>query len=70
MTSYNSSLLKLLDERGYVHQLTDAAGLDAFMVTVPGGHTSRAELLQHMDWRARVFGINKLSPLKRTSSKE
>src|SRR6476659_6011460 len=29
MTSYNSSLLKLLDERGYIHQLTDAAPLDA-----------------------------------------
>jgi tyrosyl-tRNA synthetase len=29
MTSYRSSLLKLLDERGYIHQLTDAAGLDA-----------------------------------------
>ena len=29
MGSYNSSLLKLLDERGYIHQLTDAAGLDA-----------------------------------------
>src|SRR6478609_6420966 len=29
MTSYNSSLLKLLDERGYIHQLTDAAAFDA-----------------------------------------
>src|SRR3954465_4131991 len=29
MTPYNSSLLKLLDERGYIHQLTDAAALDA-----------------------------------------
>jgi tyrosyl-tRNA synthetase len=28
MTSYNSSLLKLLNERGYIHQLTDAAALD------------------------------------------
>ena len=27
--AYRSSLLKLLDERGYIHQLTDAAGLDA-----------------------------------------
>ena len=25
MTEYRSSLLKLLDERGYIHQLTDAA---------------------------------------------
>ena len=29
MTAYNSSLLKLLDERGYIHQVTDSAGLDA-----------------------------------------
>src|SRR5437764_4438270 len=29
MTNYRSSLLRLLDERGYVHQLTDVAALDA-----------------------------------------
>ena len=29
MSSYQSSLLKLLDERGYIHQATDAAALDA-----------------------------------------
>jgi len=29
MTSYSSSLLKLLDERGYIHQVTDAGALDA-----------------------------------------
>ena len=29
MTEYRSSLLRLLDERGYIHQLTDAAALDA-----------------------------------------
>src|SRR3954463_1243165 len=29
MTSYNSSLLKLLDERGYIHQVTDTQALDA-----------------------------------------
>src|SRR6476646_7937171 len=29
MGSNNSSLLKLLDERGYIHQVTDAAALDA-----------------------------------------
>jgi tyrosyl-tRNA synthetase len=27
--TYNSSLLRLLDERGYIHQVTDAATLDA-----------------------------------------
>ncbi|MGJ3649909.1 tyrosine--tRNA ligase [Sphingomonas sp. GlSt437] len=38
MTSYSSDLLRLLDERGYIHQLTDAAGLDALAVkqVVPG----------------------------------
>lgn len=29
MTSYNSSLLKLLDERGYIHQITESDSLDA-----------------------------------------
>jgi tyrosyl-tRNA synthetase len=29
MTAFKSSLLKLLDERGYIHQLTDGAALDA-----------------------------------------
>jgi tyrosyl-tRNA synthetase len=29
MSSYNSSLLKLLDERGYIHQVTDPQALDA-----------------------------------------
>ena len=29
MTAYKSELLKLLDERGYIHQLTDAAALDS-----------------------------------------
>ena len=29
MTEYRSGLLKTLDERGYVHQITDAAALDA-----------------------------------------
>jgi tyrosyl-tRNA synthetase len=29
MTAYHSDLLRLLDERGYIHQATDAAALDA-----------------------------------------
>src|SRR5215212_6281020 len=29
MTTYASSLLRLLDERGYIHQVTDVAALDA-----------------------------------------
>jgi tyrosyl-tRNA synthetase len=38
MTGYRSSLLRVLDERGYIHQLTDAAGLDALAAkqVVPG----------------------------------
>src|ERR687890_653379 len=38
MTAYRSDLLRLLDERGYIHQTTDAAALDALAATsvVPG----------------------------------
>jgi tyrosyl-tRNA synthetase len=38
MTTYKSSLLKLLDERGYIHQVTDPAALDdlAMKQVVPG----------------------------------
>jgi tyrosyl-tRNA synthetase len=38
MTAYKSSLLKLLDERGYIHQVTDAVTLDAIAErqVVPG----------------------------------
>jgi len=38
MTTYTSDLLRLLEERGYIHQLTDAAGLDALAARqiVPG----------------------------------
>lgn len=38
MSEFQSSLLRLLDERGYIHQATDAAGLDALASkqVVPG----------------------------------
>src|SRR6476646_6206544 len=38
MSDHKSDLLRLLDERGYVHQMTDAAGLDALAARqiVPG----------------------------------
>jgi tyrosyl-tRNA synthetase len=38
MAQYTSTLLRLLDERGYIHQLTDAAALDALAnkQVVPG----------------------------------
>src|SRR6476620_3655883 len=29
MSTYRSTLMQLLDERGYIHQVTDAAALDA-----------------------------------------
>ena len=36
--SFQSSLLRLLDDRGYIHQATDAAALDALAASrvVPG----------------------------------
>ncbi|MCL4674057.1 MAG: tyrosine--tRNA ligase, partial [Sphingomonadaceae bacterium] len=38
MTHYQSDLLRLLDERDYIHQMTDAEGLDALASkqVVPG----------------------------------
>jgi tyrosyl-tRNA synthetase len=38
MTEFKSDLLRLLDERGYIHQMTDAEGLDAMAAKaiVPG----------------------------------
>ncbi|MFN3988747.1 MAG: tyrosine--tRNA ligase [Erythrobacter sp.] len=38
MSTYESALLRLLDERGYIHQMTDAAALDALAANqiVPG----------------------------------
>ncbi|MDX3899857.1 MAG: tyrosine--tRNA ligase [Sphingobium sp.] len=38
MSNYQSDLLRLLEARGYIHQLTDAAGLDALAArqVVPG----------------------------------
>lgn len=38
MSTYTSDLLRLLDERGYIHQMTDASGLDALAAkqVVPG----------------------------------
>jgi tyrosyl-tRNA synthetase len=35
MTAYKSDLLKLLDERRYIHQLTDAEGLDSLALKGP-----------------------------------
>ena len=61
MTSYKSTLLNLLHERGYVHQMTDAAALDdlasrqvvpayiGFDVTAPSLHVGN--LVQVMQLR-------------------
>ena len=34
MTEHSSQLLRLLDQRGYIHQMTDAEGLDYFEVPI------------------------------------
>ena len=70
MTEYRSSFLKLLDERGYIHQLTDAAALDALAATqvVPGyiGFDATApslhvgSLLQIMLLRRMQQGLRRL----------
>jgi tyrosyl-tRNA synthetase len=38
MSSYRSDLLNILDQRGYIHQVTDAEGLDTLAASqvVPG----------------------------------
>ena len=35
MTAHNSSFLRVLNERGYVHQITDATALDALAQAGP-----------------------------------
>ena len=64
--TYSSSLLRLLDERGYIHQVTDAAALDAlaskqvvpvyigFDATVPSLHVgSMVQVRRPATWRHR-----------------
>jgi tyrosyl-tRNA synthetase len=48
MSQYNSSLLRVLAERGYIHQVTDAAALDALAAKqiVPGLHRLRCHRAQ------------------------
>ena len=38
MTNHQSDLLRVLDQRGYIHQMTDAEGLDALAAkqVIPG----------------------------------
>src|SRR5580704_7858141 len=35
MSQFNSDFLRILSERGYLHQITDAAGLDAALNSAP-----------------------------------
>src|SRR5689334_14915504 len=63
MSGFQSSLLKLLDERGYIHQLTDAAALDALAEkqVVPGyiGFDATAPSL-HVGHLFQIFLLRRL----------
>src|SRR6476620_2940032 len=63
MTAYTSSLLRLLDERGYIHQLTDAAALDALankeVVTAYIGFDATASLL-HVGSLVQIMMLRRL----------
>src|SRR5690349_21797163 len=63
MSGFKSSLLKLLDERGYIHQVTDAAGLDALankeVVTAYVGFDATAPSL-HVGHLVQIFLLRRL----------
>lgn len=63
MTGYQSSLMRLLDERGYIHQATDAAGLDALasreMVTAYIGFDATAPSL-HVGSLVQIMMLRRL----------
>ena len=63
MTAYRSDLLRLLDERGHIHQVTDAAALDALATrqVVPGyiGYDATAQSL-HVGNLATVMLLRRL----------
>src|SRR4030095_4637856 len=63
MTEYRSSLLKLLNERGYIHQVTDAAALDALaekeIVTAYVGFDATAPSL-HVGHLGQIMLLRKL----------
>ena len=63
MRAYQSDLLRLLDERGHIHQLTDAHGLDALasreIVTAYNGYDATAPSL-HIGNLASVMLLRRL----------
>ena len=63
MSQYHSDLLRLLDERGYIHQTTDAAALDALAQkqVVPGyaGFDATASSL-HVGHLVQIFLLRRL----------
>ncbi len=63
MTQYKSDLLRLLSERGHIHQLTDAKGLDALaseaIVTAYNGYDATAPSL-HVGNLASVMLLRRL----------
>ncbi len=63
MSQYSSDLLRLLDERGYIHQTTDAAALDALAQkqVVPGyaGFDATASSL-HVGHLVQIFLLRRL----------
>lgn len=63
MTEYSSDLLRLLAERGHIHQLTDAAGLDKLacegIVTAYNGYDATAASL-HVGNLASVMLLRRL----------
>lgn len=63
MTGYQSSLMRLLNERGYIHQATDAAGLDALasreMVTAYIGFDATAPSL-HVGSLVQIMMLRRL----------
>ena len=63
MASYKSDLLNLLSERGHIHQLTDAEGLDALatreIVTAYNGYDATAASL-HVGNLASVMLLRRL----------
>src|ERR1700744_1210868 len=69
MTAFKSDFLNVLQERGFIHQCSDAEGLDALAAkgqatayvgddcTAPSLHTGNSLTMRMWDWRQK--GANK-----------